>query len=58
MPDLVTTDSKWSAEEIILLREAVPILGLDLCTIYVLISSIYCLEVSMKLEDPLKADIE
>lgn len=55
--DLVTTDSEWSAEEIILLREAVPIFGLDPCSIAVVIGSRSCLEVSMKLDDPLEADI-
>lgn len=51
------TDNEWSAEEILLLRESVPIFGLDPCSLAVVVGSRSCREVAKKLEDPLERDI-
>lgn len=53
----VDEDDIWTAEEIILLREAVPIFGRDPCNISVVVGSRTCFEVSQKLTDPIEADI-
>lgn len=48
---------EWSAEEILMLREAVPMFGLDPCSLAVVIGTRVCKEVEMKLQDPLEAEI-
>lgn len=53
----LTSDSKWSPEEILLLRDAVTIFGMDPCSLAVVIGSRTCSEVALRLEDPLEADI-
>lgn len=53
----VVLDEEWSAEEILLLREAVPIFGLDPCSLATVIGSRKCYEVNTKLHDPIEADI-
>ena len=50
-------ESEWTAQEILVLREAVPIFGLDPCSLAVVVGSRSCYEVSAKLEDPIEADI-
>lgn len=49
--------TEWSAEEILLLREAVPIFGLDPCSLAVVVGTRACFEVSVQLECPIEADI-
>ena len=48
---------EWTAEEILMLREAVPMFGLDPCSLALVIGSRSCKEVELKLQDPLEAEI-
>lgn len=54
--DLIS-DSEWTAEEILLLRDAVSIFGMDPCSLAIVIGSRTCSEVATKLDDPIEADI-
>lgn len=54
---IVEVDEDWSAQEIVLLREGVPIFGMDPCSLAVVIGSRTCLEVSLKLDDQIELDI-
>lgn len=56
-PKAMIVDQDWSTEEILLLREAVPMFGLDPCSLATVIGSRTCYEVNDKLHDPLEADI-
>lgn len=55
--DSPSLNAEWSAEEILLLREAVPIFGLDSCRLAIVVGSRSCIEVFTKLKDPIEADI-
>lgn len=50
-------EEEWSAQEILLLREAVPIFGIDPCSLATVVGTRTCHEVSLKLDDPIEADI-
>ncbi|CDF40725.1 unnamed protein product [Chondrus crispus] len=50
-------DQNWSPQEIVLLREGVPMFGMDPCSLSVILGSRTCIEVSMKLDDNIETDI-
>lgn len=49
-------NEKWTREEILCMRESVPIFGLDPCSIAVIVGSKTCREVDLKLKDRDEAD--
>lgn len=51
------TRRPWDAEEILVLRESVPMFGIDPCSLALVVGSRTCHEVFDKLHDPLEADI-
>lgn len=54
---LRSVDKVWSSDELLLLRESVPMFGLDPCSLAILIGSRRCFEVHLKLQDPIEEDI-
>lgn len=53
----IDLDQTWSPQEIVLLREGVPMFGMDPCSLSVIIGSRTCMEVSLKLDDNIETDI-
>lgn len=54
---VVVDNEEWSAEEILLLREAAPIYGVDPCNIAIAIGTRSCLDVHLRLRDPIEMDL-
>ncbi|KAI0564126.1 hypothetical protein FGB62_30g034 [Gracilaria domingensis] len=53
----IDVDVEWSMDEIICMRECVPIFGLDPCSLALGVGSKSCRQVHEKLLDPLEADV-